>query len=257
MDGTLLNNNGELPKDFFKTLNALLARNVLFVAASGRQYFTLSDNFSAAKDKIVFAAENGSMVVHKGKELYSKTISKNIIHNFINDARKIQACNIVLCGKNSAYIESDEPEFVGQVKKYYHKNKSVKAFEDVQDEILKISIYDMKGSSNNSNKILSPSWEEVFQLSVSGDKWLDIGRKDMNKGVAIKFLQDKFGIKENETMVFGDNYNDIHMLQSAYHSYVMENAPEGVKKYGRFAAGSNNEDGVVQVIKDEVLEKYA
>lgn len=180
-----------------------------------------------------------------------------MVHNFINNARELEACNIVLCGKNSAYTESDEPEFAEQVKKYYHKNKSVKAFEDVQDEILKISIYDMKGSSNNSNKILSPSWGEVFQLSVSGDKWLDIGRKDMNKGVAIKFLQDKFGIKENETMVFGDNYNDIHMLQSAYHSYVMKNAPEGVKKYGRFAAGSNNEDGVIQVIKDEVLEKYA
>ncbi|GIM28149.1 haloacid dehalogenase [Clostridium polyendosporum] len=257
MDGTLLNSSGELPKGFFKVLEDLTNRGVMFVAASGRQYATLVENFSKAKDNIMFAAENGSFVVYRGKELFSKTLSNKIAMDIIKDARKIKDCKIVLCGKNSAYIEDDEPKFMEQVNKYYHKNKLVNNLEEVKDEFLKIALYDLKGASQNSNKIMNPKWGEILQVTVSGENWLDLGRSDINKGVAIQFIQDKFGVSHEETMVFGDYFNDIHMLQSAYHSYVMVNAPEGVKKYGRFIAKSNDEDGVVEVIKNKVLKKEA
>ena len=58
--------------------------------------------------------------------------------------------------------------------------------------------------------------------------------------------------QKNETMVFGDFYNDIEMLQRAYYSFVMENANEDMKQYGNFIAKSNTENGVITAI-----EKYA
>lgn len=257
MDGTLLDSNGNLPKDFFEILNKLIERNVIFVAASGRQYFTLAKNLYKGKDKITFAAENGAFIVHNGKELFSKTLPKKTVLNIVEDSNKIPECKIILCGKNSAYIKDTDPEFIEEVNKYYHKNTVVTNFNEINDEILKISLYDSKGPDNNSNLIIYPKWGQTLQVTISGEKWLDIGRNDINKGVAIKFLQHKFGIKEDETMVFGDYYNDIHMLKSAYHSYVMENAPDGVKKYGRFIAASNDKSGVLQTIKTEILEKEA
>lgn len=257
MDGTLLNSNGELPKDFFETLNDLINKGVIFVAASGRQYYTLANNFGIAKDKIMFAAENGSFLVHKGKELFSKTLDRKVAIDIIRDAREIEGCNIVLSGKEYAYIENNNYDFLQQVNKYYHRNKLVSNLEDVEDKFLKVAIYDLKGSEQNSNKIMSKRWGDSLLVSVSGECWLDLGRKDINKGVAIKFLQDKFGIDHDETMVFGDYFNDIHMLQSAYHSYVMLEAPEGVKKYGRYIAGSNDDNAVMKVIKKRVLKKEA
>jgi hydroxymethylpyrimidine pyrophosphatase-like HAD family hydrolase len=41
----------------------------------------------------------------------------------------------------------------------------------------------------------------------------------------------------------------VTLLQNAYHSYAMENAHPEVKKYARFSAQSNNDNGVIQIIK--------
>lgn len=257
MDGTLLNSNGELPKNFFETLNDLINKGVIFVAASGRQYHTLADNFGIARDKIMFAAENGSFIIHKGKELFSRCLDREIAMEIIKDARKIEGCNIVLSGKERAYIECNDEEFIEQVNKYYHRNKFVNNLEEVDDKFLKIAIYDLKGSEQNSNKVMAKKWGDILQVTVSGALWLDLGRNDINKGVAIKFLQEKLGIDHDETMVFGDYFNDIDMLKSAYHSYVMLNAPDGVKKYGRHITGSNDDNAVMKVIRKQVLKKEA
>ncbi len=54
-------------------------------------------------------------------------------------------------------------------------------------------------------------------------------------------------------MSFGDFFNDIEMLRETYHSYAMANAHPEIKKLARFEAPSNNEQGVMTVIKDNVL----
>jgi hypothetical protein len=92
-----------------------------------------------------------------------------------------------------------------------------------------------------------------LQVTVSGEIWLDITAKGANKGVAIKALQEKLGINFDETMVFGDYLNDLEMMEVAYHSYAMENAHEDLKKVARFTAKSNDENGVVEVIKSHIF----
>ncbi|AAK78501.1 hypothetical protein BJV85_003495 [Clostridium acetobutylicum] len=254
MDGTLLRSNGEFPNEFPLILDSLLNKNIMFSVASGRQYFTLKDNMAGFEDKITFIAENGAFIVKDGKELFAKTLDRDMLSKVVDDAKKVPDCKLVLCGKKSAYVLDKSSAFIEEVEKYYHKSAVVNSLDEIDDEFFKIAICDYKGSANNSNVLLSPKWGKLFQLTVSGDIWLDIGRNDVNKGTAIKFLQDKFNINENETMAFGDYYNDVSMLQSVYHSYVMENAPDGVKKHGRFIAKSNDESGVIQVIKNKVLE---
>lgn len=253
MDGTLLKSNGEVPHEFPKVLNNLIGKKIMFCIASGRQYFTLKDNMSKFSNKLIFIAENGAFIVKNGQELFSKTLDKNMMAEILKDIKKIPECFPILCGKKSAYVLDKNPEFIKEVSKYYHKNTIVDNFEDIDDEFFKIAVCDFKGSANNCSPILFSKWSKSFQLAVSGDIWLDIGRNDVNKGIAIKFLQNKFKINKNETMAFGDYYNDVSMLKSVYHSYVMENAPDGVKKQGRFIAKSNDEAGVLQVIKNNVL----
>ncbi|KOF58050.1 MULTISPECIES: Cof-type HAD-IIB family hydrolase [Clostridium] len=257
MDGTLLKSNGELPHEFSKVLNNLIDKRIIFSVASGRQYFTLRDNMAAFKNKITFIAENGAFIVKNGEELFAKTLDRTIVKEVIEDLNKLPDCKAVLCGKKSAYVLDKSAEFIDEVKKYYHRCTSVNNFDEIDDELFKIALYDPKGPSNNSYLFLSSKWGKLLQLTISGQVWLDIGRNDVNKGTAIKFLQSHFGITENETMAFGDYYNDVSMLQNVYHSYVMENAPEGVKKHGRFIAKSNDENGVLQVIKHKVLQLEA
>lgn len=255
MDGTLLNEHDKLNEEVFYIIEKLKERHIIFVAASGRQYFNLENKFSKVKNDIIFAAENGSFVIYEGEEIYSSSIDKNVVKELIKIGREVDACEIILCGKKSAYIEKNYKKFIDEVEKYYLKYKVVEDLNEVEDDILKFTICDFKGSSKNSNNIFKPIFGQSLQIAISGEIWLDIINKDMNKGVAIKYIQDKLNITPEETMVFGDYFNDLEMFKSAYYSYAMDNAPEEVKKHARFIAKSNRENGVLEVIKNEVLNK--
>lgn len=249
MDGTLLDENGVLNDEFFDILPKLKEKGVTFAVASGRQYYNLLEKFNKVKDEILYIAENGTYVVHKGKELYSNFLSLDIVHELIDLGRAITNCELVLCGKNSAYIECSSESFVKEVKKYYHRYEIVEDLKMVKDEILKFTICDFLGAAENSNKHFS-LYRDKLQVTVSGSIWLDIVNQGVNKGIAISKLQSLLNISPKETMVFGDYYNDLEMLQSAYHSYAMENAHDDIKKHARFIAKSNKDNGVIETIKE-------
>lgn len=253
MDGTLLNGEEKIPQEFFNLFAKLKEKNILFVAASGRQYYNLLENFNSIKEHMLFIAENGTYVLQQGKELYSSFLETSVVNELIELGRKTDGAEIVLCGKNAAYVENDKEELIEEVKKYYARYEIVDNLLDVKDDILKFTLCDFKGSAENSHKIFFPLYKDTLQIAVSGHLWLDIVNNDVNKGAAIRSIQEKLNISPEETMVFGDYFNDVEMLQSAYYSFAMENAPEGVKKHARFVAKSNLEHGVLHAIKEIVL----
>ena len=252
MDGTLLNSNNEIHADFYPMFQSLKEKDIIFAAASGRQYYNLLERFKDIKDKMMFIAENGTFVVYKGKELIVNSLEKNIAKELIEIGRTIPNSYVILCGKNSAYIESHDERLIKQTAKYYERYKIVEDLTSIDDDILKVTICDFNGSENNSNNYFD-EYRDKVQITVSGEIWLDIVAKGINKGVAINEIQNLLNIDYKETMVFGDYLNDLEMMSSAYHSYAMANAHDTLKKAARFIAKSNDENGVIQAIKSVAL----
>ena len=83
---------------------------------------------------------------------------------------------------------------------------------------------------------------------------MDSMHKTINKGVGVKALQDLLGVTDDETVVCGDYYNDIPMLENAKNVFVVEGAPDDVKKYATKIIKSNNEYGVTEAIKEYILK---
>ena len=68
--------------------------------------------------------------------------------------------------------------------------------------------------------------------------------------------QRELGVNREETVVFGDNFNDMSMLACGDRSYAsVLSAPE-VKQAARYEVASYEEDGVLQVLKD-ILQEVA
>ena len=149
-------------------------------------------------------------------------------------------------------IESHDERLIKQTAKYYERYKIVEDLTSIDDDILKVTICDFNGSENNSNNYFD-EYRDKVQITVSGEIWLDIVAKGINKGVAINEIQNLLNIDYKETMVFGDYLNDLEMMSSAYHSYAMANAHDTLKKAARFIAKSNDENGVIQAIKSVAL----
>lgn len=252
MDGTLLNDEDEISKDFYKVFEELRKKDVIFAAASGRQYYNLLKRFEDVADDMMFIAENGTIVMYKGEEILLNALDKEVANELINIGRNIEGGYVILCGKKAAYVESKDKKFLEEIEKYYEEYEIVDDLTKVEDDVLKVAICDFLGSETNSN-IHYKEYMDKLQVSVSGATWLDIMPKGVNKGVAINKLQEMLNISHEETMVFGDYLNDLEMMKSAYHSYAMENAHDELKKVARFRAKRNNEDGVIDKIR-EVFE---
>ena len=252
MDGTLLDEKGEINPEFYEVYEELLKKDIIFAAASGRQYFNLEKRFERIKENMLFIAENGTFVVYKGKEFLVNSLDKDLAFNLVDIGRKIDNAYVILCGKKSAYIESSDERLIEETEKYYERYEVVQDITKVDDEILKVTICDFSGSEENSYKYFKDFYKST-QVTVSGQIWLDITANNVNKGVSMKKIHKALNIGYEETMVFGDYLNDLELMKSGYYSYAMENAHEDLKKVSRFIAKKNTENGVVQAIKEVVL----
>jgi Cof subfamily protein (haloacid dehalogenase superfamily) len=78
--------------------------------------------------------------------------------------------------------------------------------------------------------------------------FLDVIHKDCSKGRALDWLMRRENLSASEVMAFGDNHNDLEMLQVAGHSFLMDNASEDLKRHGFRIAPANDDDGVARII---------
>lgn len=250
MDGTLLDSKGKLPKDFNEVYLRLKEKGILFGVASGRQYFTLADNFSAIKDEILFIAENGAYIMYKGEQLAVHCLEENLAYELIEKARSLKEdAFLILSTSEGAFVESNDPRFIKELEKYYVKYTVVEDLLQVKGELLKVTICDFKGAEERSHQVMA-DYREKVQVCVAGEIWLDMMAKGINKGTAIKDIEDKLGLDEEEIMVFGDYLNDLEMVKRVKYSYAVANAHPLIKEAAYGEVESNDDYGVIKKIKE-------
>lgn len=250
MDGTLLNDEHELHPDFWMIEERLHEQGIRFAVASGRQYYNLLDRFEKLRDRMIFFAENGTHVMHNGVELYINKLDTKAAHNFVQIGRKIPGVHLVLCCKNTAYVESRDEDFISEIKKYYERLEYVEDLTNIENDILKVTICDWEGVENNSY-LAFKQFRNDYKIAIAARIFLDITSFTANKGTAIKEVQKKLGINPGETLVFGDYLNDLEMVQNAGNSYAMKNAhPEIIKASGFITKWDNNDNGVLETIRE-------
>ena len=255
MDGTLLNSKNEVSTQFFELYESLKSHQVHFVAASGRQYSSIEDKLSAISDEITIVAENGSYIKQGNTELGTTLISPEHVKLLIPVVREAKGLYTVLCGKKSAYIEQNETQFKNILQEYYTKFDVVHDLMNLpEDDFFKVAIYHFESSENFIYPVVK-HLEDILQIKVSGNNWVDIANPKANKGEAVQLLQQKFGITKEETMVFGDFNNDLEMIDQAFFSYAMANAHDNVKQAARFHTSSNNESGVEVILQELIKAK--
>jgi Cof subfamily protein (haloacid dehalogenase superfamily) len=252
MDGTLLDDDHSLHDDFWPLVDVLHARGVTFCPASGRQYYNLRERFAPIADEVIFIAENGTYVVRGETELSSDCLDREVARELIGVARSLDAggadVGAVLCGKRSAYIERGDPAFLSEAAKYYHRLQVVDDLDGIDDDVLKVAIYDFESSERTSAPAFA-RFRATHQVVVSGQHWLDVMDPNANKGAGIRHIQAALGITRDQTMVFGDFLNDLEMMDEATYSFAMANAHPQLAARARFRAPGNTDNGVVRTIK--------
>ena len=250
IDGTLVTDGShELNPELYDVILKLRARGIQFAAASGRQWLSIESIFGPIKEKVFYLSDNGAYVGCHGRSLFINTIDRKMVMDMVQDVRNMEGLDVLLSGPDVIYAETDNQEFLDWIINGYRFHvKRVEDLTKVDSEFIKISVY-RKTDVEAHTRILREKYEDSLKITIAGDMWMDCMKPGINKGQAVKLLQDSLGIKPEETMAFGDQLNDVEMLKQAYYSFAVGNAREEVKAAARFQTDTNVNDGVLKILK--------
>lgn len=226
IDGTLLQNGEtQISPRFFREARRLMEGGIALCAASGRQYKSLRGLFAPIAEGMYFVCENGAVVYGPGEppELLSKTvIDRELSLALCQDILQIPGCELLISGANMSYLCPKTREYLDHIRYFVGNNVTVlDTPEDMPEEFVKISGYYIPGAEVLA-PMLEPKWREKLQVAIAGKCWLDFTLAD--KATGIRALYRRLGITPEQTIAFGDNFNDIPMLDAVGHPYLMRSA---------------------------------
>lgn len=235
LDGTLLQNGQyDVSDKAIDLIKKLRDYDVLFAPASGRQLSSLKKLFAKVADDLIYICLNGALVVYKNEIIHKEKMDKEKSIELLKDIVKRDGCEFILDTQKSAYLMTKDEKYVeyleNDVKIDYVR---INDFSEIKEDILKISIYQRDGIDLSKNYFLE-KWGDVFKGTVSGECFMDFVAPDVNKGMALEKIKEKFKIETDFTMCFGDNFNDLEMFDAAYFSYAMTHSDAEIRKKARY-----------------------
>ncbi len=250
IDGTLVEDgSSRINPEIYKEIIRLRQKGIQFAAASGRQWFSIDRLFEPIREKIFYLSDNGAYIGCHARNLFLTEVDRETIMEMIEDARKQRELEIVLSGPDVVYLDTKNDELCRWLTDSYHfAIQRVEDLTKVEDRFIKIAFYS-DSQVETYGKAIQEKYQDRLKITISGEMWMDCMAKGVNKGQAIKTLQESLDILPEETMVFGDQLNDIEMLNQAYYSFAVGNARPEIKKSARFLADTNIHDGVLKILR--------
>jgi Cof subfamily protein (haloacid dehalogenase superfamily) len=254
MDGTLLQKDHTISNTNKEVIKKLLDKGVLIIPISARPlHGILHISKHLFPDTIPVVSLNGSYIFLNGEIIYESSVP---LEDVIKVQKEIAPHDVAAMyySQMDWYAEAD--------------NVHIQKEQKITDIKIKIQPFDLtldewKAKKNGPNKILiagnpdlinsiekklTDQYSDKLNMSKSKTTYLEVMSLTSSKTKAIEFLLERYGIKRNEIIAIGDNYNDKEMIEFAGVGVAMGNAPDEIKKVADYVTATNNEDGVAKAL---------
>ncbi|PZO95946.1 MAG: HAD family hydrolase [Streptococcus pyogenes] len=260
MDGTFLREDGTYDKDrLARLLPKLQEAGIIFAVSSGRSLLAINRLFEDFLDQIAIIAENGSLVQYQGRVIFSDALSKS---QYLEVAAKIKAnpyhgsAGMLFSGQKASYIlEGTSPAYIEKMKHYYANVQIIETY-DLMDEDL---IFKMTTSFTDATVLLGSDWLDQalpYATAVTtGFDSIDVMLSGVNKGFGLQHLCQALNLSLNQTLAFGDNFNDLQMLTCAGKAIATANARPEIKAVADELIGHCNSQAVLQYLERMVRDE--
>lgn len=246
LDGTLLKKDETLGEYSQKVLSRLINEGHIVILASGRPTRSLLPLYKQINCNAPIISYNGAVIYNPSDDSFpfiKKSIPTEFALKIISEGKKIFT-SIVL--DDSFYLYSLRID--NYLKKYFPyvgiKTKFGQIDSFPNSEILScvfksshVHDEELKELLHGSNKIRLRHWRNSF--------YSELYLEDVNKGNALKYIQDYYNIKKEDCIGFGDSFNDLSMLERVGTPFAMKNAKSKIL-LEKFEATkkSNTQEGV-------------
>lgn len=258
LDGTLLNAQGEIPEENLEALRKFDAQGGIVVLATGRSIHSATEAFAKLAINGYTLASNGAYAarIEQGEiaeVLNGFTIPSAVVETTFALAKEKQVTVVASRAEQDDRIVFD-PASAEVNSPYYAQFKLADTSpKELIGHLKNMDIRYFKLAFNSPDTTKLAALRSAFNVkkitsTYSAKYWLEVMADDVNKGTALNFLLDYLKISQSESIAFGDQENDLEMLQFAGTSVAMENAIPLIKQTAAQTTSSNDEAGVAAVI---------
>lgn len=248
IDGTLLTDDKRVTEKTEQAVKALLAKGIPFVLVSARMpeaIYSITEQMGVTIPLICYS---GALVLTKeGKTLSSTAMEFSQTQGFLKEAgeRFPQATINYYAGHHWYVRDAKDPRVVFEMEITGAKAEQAEFAACLNKGILPHKILMMMEPDDCERA--ERELQELFpalNIVRSFPTLLEIMDKSVTKASGIEVLLQHYGLTAAESLSFGDNYNDLEMLQYTKKSVAMGNAPQKVKAEASDVTISNEEDGI-------------
>lgn len=250
MDGTFLNNSGDFNRELYKDVKKIMKeKDVVFAPVTGKQCERVETLFGDDADDLWILGDSATRIKHQGKFVYESLLSNKLGLKIIHLLEEISSKHtIIACTKEAAIVKQNlSPDEMNVVKGSYTQIRQVADFNEITDDFIKITVHDPSLNCFETKEKLSPFFESAY-IVASEAAWIDIANANVHKGTTVEHLQHLLNTTPEETMAFGDGYNDLELMVRAKYSFAVRNAVQELIDAANYIARSNEEDAVMKTI---------
>lgn len=251
LDGTLLTDKKEISEQTKQTILKAMKAGHIVVIATGRPHRASINYYHSLELDTPMVNFNGALIHHPSDDKW------DVLHNPmpIRTAHKIiEACydlnvhNILAEVKDNVYLDQYDEDIIN-------------IFQSTQnDPPFTIGSLKNELKEDPTSILIHPKEENIHEIRAHLDgyhaeliehrKWgaplniIEIVKKGMNKAVGLQKVAYYFNIPEERIIAFGDEDNDLEMIEYAGVGVAMGNAIDELKAVAKHVTGSNEEDGI-------------
>lgn len=251
LDGTFFDeHHGPHPRNV-AAINALVDQGVVAAVATGRSYFgglDLATSTGAAFDWFI-GSNGGHRVRVEDRHLEERLVFEaGELDAFVAGvAEKLDNAGIGFETENGfwftdAFIEHFPTDIHGKARRNSEAERPAEL-------IGKMFICHPELATKALLAKLAPLVPTSMYATTSGISFVEVTPQGADKGAALSRLCANLGIDASEVIAFGDNYNDVTMLEWAGRGVAMANAADGVKDIADEVTGTNGVGGVAEVLE--------
>ncbi|MBP2658999.1 MAG: ybhA [Firmicutes bacterium] len=265
LDGTLLNSNKEISGYVRETINTLIDSGVYFSVATARTAVSSTKILSGLHINMPVILMNGAAIYDIASNKYMK-IEKipqetaNAVLKVMKKHRITGFMYAVSDNKLHTYYEIlNTPALLNyyneRVEKYAKSFEQVDCFSDkiTDDRVIYFTFMDtQEGLADVVRELKTLQSIDVVlsnDVYVENLWYLEIHDKNASKYNAVNYIRDYCGF--DRIIGFGDNLNDLPLLNACDEFYAVDNARHEVKERSTGVIGDNNSDAVVKFIVEK------
>lgn len=255
LDGTLLTDQKEITPFTKHVIQQVIDQGHIVIIATGRSDIMSLFYYNDLKLNTPMINYNGAYIHHPRKKSWSlltrHALPKKTARDIIEVCYALDSRNIWIESENQIILDRHDPEIIAAFKMLHRENTKLpleigQVIEHIDQDPTALIVYPKETKITKLQKQLTKEFSDFVEHRIWGSQWslMEIYKKGISKAYGVSKLADYYNIPKERIIAFGDENNDLEMIDYAGIGVAMENGIDELKSIADHITLSNEANGV-------------